>query len=82
VISAIKLRRWPTMDGVIAQEFQVEEEGVEPATSVERKAIWLGSALLQVEEVITSAGTADRKATWLLTVLSLKCAEDAAKKAT
>lgn len=70
------------MDGVIALEFQVEEEVVEPATSVERKAIWLGSALLQVEEVITSAGTADRKATWLLTVLSLKCAEDAAKKAT
>ena len=33
---------------------------MEPATSVERKAIWLGSALLEVEEVITSAGTADR----------------------
>jgi len=70
------------MDGVIVLEFQVEEEVVEPATSVERKATWLGSALLEVEEVITSAGTADRKATWLLTVLSLKYAEDVAKKAT
>jgi len=55
---------------------------VEPVTSVERKVIWLGSALLGVEEVVTSAGTADRKATLLRIVLNRRYAADVPKKAT
>jgi len=52
------------------------------AISAGRRGTWLGSALLEEGEGTTSAGIAERKATWPLTALSQKSAVDAARKAT
>jgi len=51
------------------------------AVSVERKDTSQENVQQEVEEVeITSAGTADRRVTWQLTVQSLKFAVDAVRR--
>jgi len=52
------------------------------AVSVERKDTSQENVQQEVEEVeITSAGTADRRVTWQLTVQSLRYAADVARRA-
>jgi len=64
-IKSRKLRRWLMKDVVSAERRDTSQESAQQEG---------------VGAVITSAGIADRRVTWLLTAQSLKSAADAARK--